>query len=309
MVAEIASFFSDLNEDELRIYRPSRFLFLCGGAIEQTPAAKAANLRDYIYRVRPLRAPYPIILAEAATQLYRDTSYHDLISFEEDIARIASVVMVIAESAGSLAELGAFASNDAIRPSLRVVLPQHHATANSFVRWGPVERVRKQTRKSLWVFPWRTHANGRLVISSTRPHYASIKGLIKKNIESTPASVLFCQLGAAQSFYIIYWVIFLALAITPTRLYESVKRLTALNDLEIRNKVYCMELAGWVKTMPYGDTDYFYTAMARDPFDYRFKVGVTDKDSVRRKFAVTSAFRRADAVPPPVLRHIAAARL
>jgi hypothetical protein len=55
------------------------------------------------------------VLAEDAFRLFRDSDYSDLISFEEDLARIASVVLVIAESAGSLAELGAFASNDTIR--------------------------------------------------------------------------------------------------------------------------------------------------------------------------------------------------
>ncbi|WP_204275442.1 retron St85 family effector protein, partial [Enterobacter hormaechei] len=85
---------------------------------------------------------YSIVLAEEANQIYRDTEYSDLITFEEDIARIAAVVLVIAESAGSLAELGAFTANDTIRQALRVVIPDHHETAESFVRYGPIERLK-----------------------------------------------------------------------------------------------------------------------------------------------------------------------
>jgi hypothetical protein len=88
LVAELAEWFNDLNLELLRVTRPSKFLFLCGGARETRPKARAANLRDYLLRVRPIRTQHTIILAEEATQLYRDTAYDDLITFEEDIARL-----------------------------------------------------------------------------------------------------------------------------------------------------------------------------------------------------------------------------
>jgi hypothetical protein len=112
LAAELVELYNDLHLERLRVHRPSKFLFLCGGALPNGVNDRPGNLRDYIYRVRRIRSPYQVVLAERATQLYRDTAYSDLISFEEDIARIAAVVLVIAESAGSFAELGAFASND-----------------------------------------------------------------------------------------------------------------------------------------------------------------------------------------------------
>ena len=144
MVTEIATLFNDLNLEKIRVARPSKFLFLCGGARELNEKAKAANLRDYLLRVRPMHTRYSIVLAEEANQLYRDTDYSDLITFEEDIARIAAVVLVIAESAGSLAELGAFTANDTIRQALRVVIPSHHETQESFVRYGPIQRLKNE---------------------------------------------------------------------------------------------------------------------------------------------------------------------
>ena len=84
-----------------------------------------------------------IILAEVANRIYRDTSYHDLISFEEDIAKLVALIVVIAESPGSLAELGAFASISNIRSKLRVIVRQKHADEESFIRFGPIQRVRR----------------------------------------------------------------------------------------------------------------------------------------------------------------------
>jgi hypothetical protein len=183
LVDEIQSFFSDLLLEKVRVVRPSKFIFLCGGTIaEPSDDARAANLRDYLCRVRPLRLANPIVLAEEAIQLYRDSEYSDLISFEEDLARIASVVLVIAESTGSLAELGAFASNDTIKQVLRVVIQDEYERSETFIRYGPVQRVAKIKRENLGVYPWRTR-NGRLVFASTRPRYTQIKRFIQRHIE------------------------------------------------------------------------------------------------------------------------------
>jgi hypothetical protein len=121
--AELVALYNDIDLDQLRIRRPTRFIFFCGGAI--APAGESAkSLRCSLLRDKKIgrRLKAEIVLAEKANQLYRDTDYPDLISFEEDIARIAAMVLVIAESAGSLAELGAFATNDMIRPALSILI-------------------------------------------------------------------------------------------------------------------------------------------------------------------------------------------
>jgi hypothetical protein len=191
LVAEIAAWFNDLNLERIRVSRPSKFLFLCGGARELNEKAKAANLRDYLLRVRPMNTKYGTVLAEEANQLYRETDYSDLITFEEDIARIAAVVLVIAESAGSLAELGAFTANDTIRQALRVVIPSHHETAESFVRYGPIERLKNENRDRLGVYPWKEHAKGGLNVSSVKPHYTTIVSFIKGHLDAVPNSTLY----------------------------------------------------------------------------------------------------------------------
>ena len=298
MATELVELYNDLDLQRLRVSRPSKFLFLCGGVVRSGVNAKPENLRDYIYRVRRMRSPYEVVLAEEATQLYRDTSYGDLISFEEDIARIAAVVLVIAESAGSLAELGAFASNDTIRKALRVMIQEKHETDESFIRYGPVERVKKTKREYLGVYPWRAHANGRLIISSVKPHYREIMKFINDHLLSVDHSTAFHRLTDASLFYIIYWVVYLCLAVTPALLTQYVMALVpdAISS-DISNKLYCMELAGWLGRIPYSGQDYFYTCYGDDPFDYSFKSDVRDRDSLRRKLAVSSALLRTRKLP------------
>jgi len=201
-----------LDLDKLRINRPSKFVFLCGGRTIDS-ARLPVSLRDYIYRIRPLqkRVNANIVLAEKAIQLYRDTSYSDLISFEEDIAKISSVVLLIAESTGSLAELGAFSTNDTIRKSLRIIVQQKYANAESFIRYGPIERIINGQRNFVGFYPWRITRTGRFVKASARLHYSEIRNFIVAHLNAVPTSELYRTHVERQSFYIIYWIIYLAL--------------------------------------------------------------------------------------------------
>ena len=284
-------------------------MFLCGGAIPKTATKTPPdNLRDYLCRVRPLHLPYPTVLAEDAVQLFRDSDYSDLISFEEDVARIAAVVLVIAESAGSLAELGAFASNETIRPVLRVVIQDDYEKAESFVRYGPVQRVSKHKRDNLGVYPWKMK-DGKLVVRSTSPHYAQIKSFINEHIEAVPLRTQFTNLKESKLFYIIYWVIYICQAISPATLLRYVTIIEpSVTQSELHRKLYCMILAKWIGKAAYSDKDYYFTLMDVDVFDYSFKPDAKDNKPVRRKLEVFKAHDSAEKLPPHVRKTATEAR-
>jgi hypothetical protein len=310
LVAELRILYDDLKLDGVRVFRPSKFMFLCGGYISNDKNAKAKNLRDYLFRVRQIANKYNIVLAEKATQLFRDSEYDDLISFEEDVARIAAVVLVIAESPGSLAELGAFTANDTIRNTLRVVIQQQHEIAESFVRYGPIERIKNAKRANLAVYPWRMHANGTLNISSTKPHYKEIVKFLDEHVASVPSSTIFSKLGEAEAFYIIYWIIHLCLAVSTTQLRSYVQLIIpSATDEMIKNKLYCMELAGWVERRSYSNKDYLWALHDSDPFAYEFKPSVTERISIRRNLIVKTALRKAEPLPPHIRTEATGARL
>ena len=69
-----------------------------------------------------------------------------------------------------------------------------------------------------------------------------------------------------------------------------------------------MKIAGWIERIAYSGKDYVYAKHDVDPFDYSFKSGVTNNDSIRRKLAVTTALRKAEALPKHVRTVAAAAR-
>ncbi|QRM27899.1 retron St85 family effector protein [Microvirga sp. VF16] len=300
MPDELAILYNDINQDKLRVTRPSKLVFLCGGVISSVPHSKAISLRDYLFRIRGIEKKLkgPIVLAEKANQLYRETNYGDLISFEEDIARIAAVVLVIAESPGSLAELGAFATNNTIARALRIVMQAQYANTESFIRFGPVERIKRVERSFVGFYPWRINQRGVVVTGSAAPHYGEIVKFINQHIDKTPASELFRNLGDAKQFYVTYWVIYLAMAVSQTVLHGYMALLyPTLTASDLRNRLYCMELAGWISKESYSGKDYYYTLSSADPFDYAYKDSVREKDSIRRKHKITAAMQKIEAAP------------
>lgn len=299
---ELLALFNDLALERLRLLRPTKFVFLCGGTISGTRDDRPESLRDYLFRIRNIQSRMSIVLAESANQLFRDTRYNDLITFEEDIARIASVVLVISESPGSLAELGAFASNDTIRPSLRVLVQSSYERAESFIRFGPIQRIMNDARANVGFYPWRTHKGGKIVAQSAKTIQRDIEGFIVNHVNATPASFSWEMRPELRLFALIYWIIYLSFSISSDLLHECIRALMPdAQEVDVENKIFCMRLAGWIEIRAHGPIDYYYTLHDRDVFEYAFRPEAIDHDSHRRKLAVSTGFRNAEPVPRLIL--------
>lgn len=299
-----------IDRDSLRVRRPSHSVFLCGGLISKRLDEKAVlSVRDYLYRTRQAgkRLGATVVLAETAQQLYRDTSYSDLISFEEDIARIVSIVLVISESPGSLAELGAFASEPVIRDTLRIIISEDHNSAESFVRYGPIKRIENIDRSHIGIFPWKTHkSNGFIVKASVTPHFKEIVKFIKDKIGDIPSSLAYATLSKEKArFFDILWLISLLEPAPPERLYEAVRLIHPdMNDGHIRNCLYTLRVCRWIETFSYSGRDYFYLPENNDPFDYAFLTGQRPRDVAVQKLTIVTEFHSAVAIGKAVLKRL-----
>lgn len=310
MPEALTQLYEDLNKDNLRISRPAKFIFFCGGAIHEDPK-KSSSLRHYLLQSRSIgkRLKAEIVLAEKANALYRETSYGDLISFEEDIARISALIFIIAESAGSLAELGAFSSIKTIRDNLAALIQTNHANAESFVRYGPIERILKEDQHRIGVFPWRVTKDGAIVKCSAKPHFSGIVQFINSLLKRTPNEQAFRRDPDSQSFWIILWILHLSNAISITELAEYTEYLTQASLKDIRNRLFCMQLAGWVRQYTYSNKTYWYSTSKHDPFSrYSFIPGVV-RDTSRRKAEVAAAIQTALKIPRHVREHVAASKV
>ena len=287
---------------QLRIQRPRKFIFFCGGATSNDDE-NTISLRHFLLKEKNIsnRLDAEIILAESANQIYRDTKYRDLITFEEDIAVISSLILVIVESPGSFAELGAFSSDRPLRKSLAIIMQEKYSESESFIRYGPVQRIKIFDKEKVAFFPWKTHRNGRIVKTSANPHIKPIITFINKHIKKSPQSVQYSRDSKVSRFLILYWIIYLSTAIKLYDLKEHYDYIYGCSDYkDFQNWLYCMKLANWIKSYNYSDEEYFYVCYDVDPLDYSFKSNVIDKDSIRRKSDVAMYFHQALKTP----RHV-----
>lgn len=302
-----------INRDALRVERPNHVIFLCGGVMAEDEESKASpSLRDYLIRTRKIQRLLngQIVLAETAQQLYRDTNYPDLISFEEDIARVASIVLVITESAGSLAELGAFASEPVLRDALRVIISEKHFAENSFVRWGPVKRVEARDRTHIGTFPWRTHdKNGNIVKSSIKDYVNDIAAFINEKVGQIDDSKAYHLIPDRQIFFDIIWILHLLEACPPGPLYEAVRIIhpNAGDDL-IRDKIFTLKICRLVESFSYSNRDFFFLPMSIDPYDYAYNQGQRVRDLDAKKLEISTEFRDSVDLTRNILRRLAEKR-
>jgi hypothetical protein len=258
----------------------------------------ALSLRDYLCRKKKMNLRANVVFAESATQLYRDTHYEDLISFEEDIARVASLVFIIAESPGSLAELGAFSMNPTISDNLRVIVQSQYADAESFIRYGPIQKIQNDNDDNVAFYPWGMSKRGTVIARSADPHYMSMKTYIVDGLDRSPKSKLFSADMSVRQFYIVYWVLYHAYAASLGVLHDAVcKMLPTISVKQLKNILYCLKLVGWVAREPYANKDYYFALGEMDPVVYKFSKDQNLPNIMDRKLKIRPQFEAIERLP------------
>lgn len=132
----------DLAASKVRPYQG--FIFLCGGPTD-VRSVQPVSIRDAIYRElsKDPNIDRRIRVAEHYKDWSRDATYRDLVSFERHLAELSSVIVLVLESPGSIAELGLFSVIDEFKKKLLVFIETDHYQSDSFIRLGPIEYLER----------------------------------------------------------------------------------------------------------------------------------------------------------------------
>lgn len=117
-------------------------IFLCGADISKKTTTRfkiAEALKDNFWYSMHYDLIYPEDIFDEL--LYSSTS-SDLLSLENLLADSVDVIVIIPESAGSFAELGAFANNEKLRNKLVCVIDIKYKKDKSFINQGPVKLIK-----------------------------------------------------------------------------------------------------------------------------------------------------------------------
>lgn len=271
----IVATFECYDFSRFKVNYPDHKIFVCGGQIDvQAPIALSFRQR----LMEKLASDYPdleneIVLAETFKDYFREHAYNDLLIFEDDIAQLASVVVIFLESPGSLVELGMFCTKPSFYKKLLIVAPREETEReDSFIYLGPLEHISSKEPTSVSIYPWP---------KSTEPKYSDIHLkdlcstlLTKRN--SLPKAPSFNKDNSGHVALLIMEIVRLSY---PVLLTEIELALLSLELYEDRTKVtrllYLLTRLEYLDTYSYGGYKYYYPLDRKNP---RVKFGHSKKN-------------------------------
>jgi hypothetical protein len=155
MAESLLAFAQSVNVRACRVKNTPNLIFLCGGPQQSVRSSRYRSVRDYFFRQRktnnPAIAPR-VRLAEDISRWFDHGTFTDLLEVEEYVADLADLIILFVESAGSIAELGAFSALARVQPKVLAVVNETFKEP-SFISDGPVRRLDEQG-SSIFKYSW-----------------------------------------------------------------------------------------------------------------------------------------------------------
>jgi len=123
-----------LRSSSYRFRKLEPVLFLCGAAVSQP----RDSLRDYL---RKRVSGINLFYAERVWELIASRNDRSALEMESDLATLADMLVIVVESPGTFAELGAFSLNKDLRKKILPIVDRQFQHKPSFISTGPLKWI------------------------------------------------------------------------------------------------------------------------------------------------------------------------
>ena len=151
-----ADFISSVEIDSTRVKSFRGFIFMCGGPHDIRQAAE--SVRSLLIREMTSGnhsgLAERIKLSEEIQDWFRDAAYSDLVLLEEHLASLSSMIILVVESEGAIAELGVFSSFRRFSDRMITLIANENYEKDSFIRLGPIQKLENLDIDSVLVYDW-----------------------------------------------------------------------------------------------------------------------------------------------------------
>ncbi|MCE8417594.1 retron St85 family effector protein [Rhodovulum sulfidophilum] len=277
---------SRISLENCRIRSKPHFIFVCGGKVDTT-STQNLSVRNMFMNRAGGQAELNFILAES----YKDwfDGYDDLSEFESDIAGLSSLVAVILESAGSLAELGLFYANEHIRPKLFAVLHREFYNQSSFIKHGILSPLEDLDRR--FVLPLDLDPDNIDGIDSGE--IREILDELTEYVNKLPESEAFLASNHGHVLLLVFQIIHLFMALTLSEISGFMKTFGIdISEKRLKASLYILqrfELIGMEKRS--SQTFFFAKSDAPIRVELKGRKGGKKVDPVASKVSVSQFYR------------------
>ncbi|MGR6837553.1 retron St85 family effector protein, partial [Aliivibrio wodanis] len=250
--------FESFDVNNFKINYPDHRIFVCGGQIDIRETIPLSFRQRFIsdLAVKHPHIESEIILAESFKDYFKEHAYRDLLTFEDDIAQVASVVVIFLESPGSLVELGMFCTKPNFYKKLLIIAPRKETEEeDSFIYLGPLYHIRSKEPSSVAIYPWPSTA----VLEYPDIHLQDLCASLLEKRDNIPKHPKYSPDNSGHVALLILEVVRLSY---PILLTEIELALASLNLDEDKSKVtrllYLLNKLGYLDTYEYSGYKYYY---------------------------------------------------
>ncbi len=251
MVDPRDEFFQKLCFKSLRVNKStSPVVLLLGGKFpDPYTSSPYSSLRHALYECSS-SSDIEFFRPEDITSWLEDSRFENLLQFEVELSGVCSNVVLIIESAGSIAELGAFSQNPTILKKLLIIKP---ATENpiSFIQLGILRHIEAEFReeeKKVLSVPWRTSSPSEIKSEFVEHVLAEIT-VETRNIKDS--EVLDCDNTSHVTTVVRELIrLFCALKLSEIISYLDMFQIFITKD-DLKRKLYILEKFKLIKVVEY----------------------------------------------------------
>ena len=284
----LPSFTESIDLSKLRVINFPSLIFLCGGNIDsQSQDYNSARHFMYDYLKDHLNEIYRrIVLAETINDWYRGDLYMDLMSFEKDMAGLASAIVLFVESPGSIAELGAFSNISEINEKLIIFISTDYYENESFIRLGPITYLEKSF-DSVHVYPWETRKGKDKVYLKTetiKKYAFDIADAIQEKCDIRQKEKSFNSRNSGHIILLICDVIGIMRIVKTGEIYSFLEGLgIRIREKTLRRYLFILQKLNFIKQVAYSRDRYYISQDPKNFIRYSFTERARTKDILRWK--------------------------
>lgn len=257
-------FLNQASVNGMRVeFSQSPIVLLCGGRVVEKERADDEDLPIISLRHAISResTDFELFRPEEITDWQADGVYQNLMDFEEDLAGICSLVVIILESPGAIAELGAFSQLDDLRHRLMVFTSSHVQSEDSFISLGILRHIKSQAEGSVRDYPWSlpaTDYNDKISFKIDVQIVKDIIADIGDQINDLSDTAVFKSDNNSHVIALIFQLLSLFITLKRKELREYLKCYDVeISEDELKRKLFLLERFKLIKKGKYSDSTYY----------------------------------------------------
>lgn len=271
---------NSISISEARIeFSKQPIVLLCGGAVpvKNNPDDPDPPIKSFRHALSKSDSRYEFFRPEERVSWQNDGIFKNLMDYEADLAGICSLVVIVLESPGSIAELGAFSQLKDLSKKIIVINSSDFDESTSFINLGILRLISEKHPSSIKSYPWSIP---RLNENPLIPMHVVEDAIrdISEELDELPKSQTFKAEKNSHIIALIYEIINIFVALKEVEIHEYLEKLSVtLQKEELRSKLFLLEEFRIIRKIRYSDK-IFYCCIATDY--HRVRMPLKDKKHI-----------------------------